>query len=172
MKGKKSMNFYMRIVHRYLGFFLAGIMAVYAFSGIILIFRETNFLKSEQTIEKKVGTAMSSEQLGRALHLKNLRISKVEGDMQYFDHGTYNSATGDVKYTAKELPAVLRKLNQLHKASTNQPLFWLNIFFGVSLFFFVVSSFFMFKPKTKTLKEGVYVSIVGVVLTVLLVFMS
>lgn len=166
------MNFYMRIVHRYLGFFLAGIMAVYAFSGIILIFRETDFLKSEQTIEKKVGTALSSQQLGKALHLKNLKISNKEGDIRYFDQGTYNSATGDVKYTSNELPAVLRKLNQLHKASTNQPLFWLNIFFGVSLFFFVVSSFFMFKPKTKTLKEGVYVSIVGVALTVLMVFLS
>lgn len=27
----------MRIVHRYLGYFMAGIMTVYAFSGIILI---------------------------------------------------------------------------------------------------------------------------------------
>ncbi|WP_317173192.1 PepSY domain-containing protein [Maribacter aquimaris] len=172
MKGKKSMNFYMRIVHRYLGFFLAGIMAVYAFSGIILIFRETDFLKSEQTIEKKVAVGLSSQALGKALHLKNLKVSNVEDNTQYFDNGTYNSLTGDVKYTSNELPAVLRKLNQLHKASTNQPLFWLNIFFGVSLFFFVVSSFFMFKPKTKTLKEGVYVSIVGVALTVLLVFLS
>ncbi|WP_343033475.1 hypothetical protein [Maribacter luteus] len=172
MKGKKSMNFYMRIVHRYLGFFLAGIMAVYAFSGIILIFRDTDFLKSEQTVEKKLGPELSSEQLGKALHMRNLKISKKEGDIQYFNNGTYNNVTGDVKYTSNELPTVIRKLIQLHKASTNQPLFWLNIFFGVSLFFFVVSSFFMFKPKTKTLKEGVYVSIAGLVLTVLLVLLS
>lgn len=37
----------MRVYHRYLGFFLAGIMAVYALSGIILIFRETPLLKRE-----------------------------------------------------------------------------------------------------------------------------
>jgi len=166
------MNFYMRVVHRYLGFFLAGIMAVYAFSGIILIFRDTGFLKNEQSIEKKVEVGMSSDQLGKALHKRNLKIIKEEGDLQYFDKGIYNRVTGDVKYTSNELPVVLRKLNGLHKASTNQPLFWLNIFFGASLFFFVISSFFMFKPKTKTLKEGVYVSVVGIVLTVLLVFMS
>ena len=104
--------------------------------------------------------------------MRNLKISKKEGDIQYFKNGTYNNVTGDVKYTSNELPMVIRKLIQLHKASTNQPLFWLNIFFGVSLFFFVVSSFFMFKPKTKTLKEGVYVSIAGLVLTVLLVLLS
>ena len=34
------MNNKMRIFHRYLGFFLAGIMAVYALSGIVLIFRD------------------------------------------------------------------------------------------------------------------------------------
>lgn len=39
----------MRIYHRYLGFFLAGIMAVYALSGVILIFRETPFLKKKST---------------------------------------------------------------------------------------------------------------------------
>jgi uncharacterized iron-regulated membrane protein len=47
------MNIKMRIIHRYLGFFLAGIMAVYAISGILLIFRETNFLKSEKSSKKK-----------------------------------------------------------------------------------------------------------------------
>ncbi len=162
----------MRIFHRYLGFFLAGIMAVYAFSGIILIFRETDFLKSEKRVEKKIAVGLTSETLGRALHMKKLQVAKEEGNVLYFNDGTYNSVTGDVKYTSNDLPAVIMKLNQLHKASTNQPLFWLNIFFGVSLFFFVVSSFLMFKPKNKTLKEGVYVSVVGVALTILLVFLS
>jgi uncharacterized iron-regulated membrane protein len=37
----------MRIYHRYLGFFLAGIMAIYSVSGIIMIFRDTDFLKKE-----------------------------------------------------------------------------------------------------------------------------
>jgi hypothetical protein len=37
----------MRVYHRYLGFFLAGIMAIYSVSGIIMIFRDTDFLKKE-----------------------------------------------------------------------------------------------------------------------------
>lgn len=39
--GNTRSNF--RIYHRYPAFFLAGIMAVYAVSGTILIFRNTDF---------------------------------------------------------------------------------------------------------------------------------
>jgi uncharacterized iron-regulated membrane protein len=46
-KNKKSSNL-MRIIHRYLGFFLAGIMAVYAISGILLILEIPIFLKQEK----------------------------------------------------------------------------------------------------------------------------
>ncbi|MBT5151546.1 MAG: hypothetical protein HOM43_04090, partial [Flavobacteriales bacterium] len=34
-----------RVLHRYLGYFLAGIMMVYALSGITLIFRKTDSFK-------------------------------------------------------------------------------------------------------------------------------
>ena len=51
----------MRVLHRYLGFFLAGIMAVYALSGIVLIFRDTDFLKSEQTVEGRSGQKEKTE---------------------------------------------------------------------------------------------------------------
>ena len=57
----------MRIWHRYLGYFLAGIMAVYAFSGLVLIFRDTDFLKQEKVIEKKLAPALSAEDLGKAI---------------------------------------------------------------------------------------------------------
>ena len=50
--SKSNLNMTMRVFHRYLGFFLAGIMAVYSISGIVLIFRETEFLKSEKTVVK------------------------------------------------------------------------------------------------------------------------
>lgn len=43
----------MCIYHRYLGFFLTGIMAVYGMGGLVLIFRDTDFLISEKQVEKK-----------------------------------------------------------------------------------------------------------------------
>jgi uncharacterized iron-regulated membrane protein len=41
---KNNTHTKMRLYHRYLGYFLAGIMAMYAISGITLIFRDTDFL--------------------------------------------------------------------------------------------------------------------------------
>ena len=43
-----------REFHRYLGFFLAGIMAVYAFSGIVLTFRNTDTFKKKEVVEQLV----------------------------------------------------------------------------------------------------------------------
>ncbi len=40
--GRKTEKAF-RVVHRYLGFFLAGIMIVYAISGIVLTVRDTDF---------------------------------------------------------------------------------------------------------------------------------
>jgi hypothetical protein len=167
----KSIQFYMRIIHRYLGFFLAGIMTVYAISGVILIFRDTDFLKTEKIIEKQLATNLKAEDIGNELRFKNFKIEKNEGDIVYFNNGTYNISTGDVKYTSKELPFVIKKFTNLHKANSKSPLFFLNIFFGVSLLFFVISSFFMFSPKTKAFKKGLYVVVSGIILAIVVIFL-
>jgi uncharacterized iron-regulated membrane protein len=39
----------MRIIHRYLGFFMAGIMVMYSVSGVVLVYRDTDFLKKENS---------------------------------------------------------------------------------------------------------------------------
>ena len=170
IENKKPLSATMRILHRYIGFFLAGIMAVYAISGIVLIFRETSFLKQEKRVEKTIATNADPAELGKMLGVKNLKVSKTAGDTTYFEGGTYNKVTGKASYTSKQLPFILDKLTKLHKATTKQPLFWLNIFFGVSLLFFVVSSFWMFKPKTEIFKKGIYYTIAGIILTLIMLF--
>jgi len=170
MERNKPASYNMRILHRYIGFFLAGIMAVYALSGIVLIFRDTNFFKKETQVEKKLDPGIPADELGKQIRVRELKFTKTEGDLQYFDQGTYNSKTGLVNYTSKDLPFVLNKLTQLHKASTKQPLYFFNIFFAVSLLFFVVSSFWMFKPGTKIFKKGMYFTVAGVVLMLILLY--
>lgn len=160
----------MRILHRYLGFFLAGIMAVYAISGIVLIFRDTDFLKSDHTEEVKIAPNVKNEQLGKALDLRRYQFDREEGDLVYFKNGDYNKKTGVAHITTKELPYILDKMTHLHKASTDDPLYWLNIFFGVSLLFFVISAFWMYLPKTKVFKTGLLYSLAGLVLTLILLF--
>ena len=160
----------MRIYHRYLGFFLAGIMAVYAISGIVLIFRDTDFLKKEKIVEQTLSPGLNGDDLGKAIRIRDLTIVSQNGDIQNFRQGSYNIKTGEVKYTVKTLPKMIEKLTQLHKASTKQPLFYLNVFFGFSLLFFVISSFWMFMPKTAIFKKGLYFTAAGVVLTLVLLY--
>ena len=48
---EKNTGFYFRIIHRYLGFYLVGIMAVYAISGIAMIFRNDDTFKISSEVE-------------------------------------------------------------------------------------------------------------------------
>jgi uncharacterized iron-regulated membrane protein len=168
MSKKVTLNNKMRIYHRNLGFFLAGIMAVYAISGMILIFRDTNFLKQEKVVEQKLQPGLNAEALGKTIRIKELTITATNGDVQSFKQGTYNTSTGAVSYTVKSLPRMVQRLTQLHKASTGDPLFFLNVFFGISLLFFVISSFWMFMPKTSIFKKGLYFTLAGVLLVILM----
>lgn len=169
MASKKNINQTARIYHRYLGFFLAGIMAVYALSGILMIFRETDFLKSEVVQERQLEPGLTGGELSPQLRM-GVKVDKVEGDVLYFKDGNYNTKTGLATVKKMELPYLLGKMEHMHKATTNDPLYFLNIFFGASLLFFVISAFWMYTPKMPAFKKGVYFALAGVVLTLLLLF--
>ena len=171
MQQKKTPGTSMRIWHRYIGYFLAGIMTVYALSGIVLIFRDTNFLKKERMVTATAPVNASADSVGKAVKLRDLKFTKEEANMHYFQNGSYNSSTGEVKYAVRELPGFIKKLTQLHKASTKQPLFFLNVFFALSLLFFVLSSFWMYRPRTAIFKKGMIFTTAGIILTVILLWL-
>ncbi len=160
----------MRTYHRYLGYFLTGIMTMYAISGIIMIFRDTDFLKQEKVMEREVKPNLTADELGREIRVRDLKFESEEGDMATFRQGTYNKSTGAVTIKVKELPYVLEKMTKLHKANTKQPLFFLNIFFGLSLLFFVISAFYMYLPATSIFKKGLYFAGAGILFALILIF--
>jgi hypothetical protein len=165
--GNASVNNKLRVYHRYLGYFLAGIMAVYAISGFTMIFRDTDFLKREKQIERQLPPNIKTEELGRELRMRDFKQKK--GEYISFEQGTYNKSTGMAKYTSKEWPYFIEKFTRLHKADTKSPLFTLNVFFALSLLFFVISAFWMFLPKTTIFKKGLYFTLAGMVLTIILI---
>ena len=79
----------MRIIHRYLGFFLIGIMIVYSLSGVVLVFRDTDFLKNETAVEKTLKPNLGEKELGSALKIKRFKVIKEEGDLTLFKDGEY-----------------------------------------------------------------------------------
>jgi hypothetical protein len=113
-----------------------------------------------------------ANELGPLLKMREVKVKKEEGNIIYLENGTYDKTTGKTEITIKELPPALHKMEELHKARSGQPLFFLNIFFGLSLLFFVVSSFWMFLPKTTIFKKGLYFTVAGVLLTLLLLYLG
>jgi hypothetical protein len=170
MKNNLQVSSTFRIIHRYLGFFLAGIMMVYAISGVVLIFRETDFLKKEKQLEKTIAANLSAQELGRALKIRDLKVEREQGNLLYFSQGSYDKSTGEARYRAKELPFLLEKFTRLHKATHKQPLYFFNIFFGISLLFFAISSFWMFLPGTPIFRKGLYFTLAGLLLAGLMLF--
>lgn len=169
-KRKTPFSFQIRIIHRYLGFFLAGIMFVYALSGILMVFRNTDFLKSEVLTERQLKPNLKAKEL-TSVFKKGAKVLKTEGDVLYLKNGNYNQKTGVAIIKKMKLPFVLDKMEKLHKANTNSPLYFLNIFFGVALLFFVFSAFWMYTPKMPVFKKGMYFAAGGIVLTLILLFL-
>lgn len=159
-----------RVIHRYLGFFLVGILAVYAISGISLIFRRTDTFKKTVTKEITLDKETKTKDLGKSLEIKDFKVDSTHSEIVYFKEGNFNKTTGKAVITKKEYPYLLDKMMKLHKATTNSPVYWLNIFFGLSLLFFVISSFWMFLPSTSTFKKGMIFSLLGFLMTILILF--
>jgi PepSY-associated TM region len=170
MAKPNQINNTMRVYHRYLGFFLAGIMAVYAISGIYLIFRETGFLQTEQKFEKTLPANVDIKELGKILEIPKFKAGKEENGIIPFRGGTYDTKTHIAKYTTKKVPKFLEKMILLHLSSTEDPMYLLNTFFGVALLFFVVSAFFMYMPGTTILKKGLWFSLAGLIMTLLMLY--
>jgi len=166
----KSINTKMRATHRYLGFTLAGIMAIYAISGIALIFRDSDTFKQKKVVTKTITVNVEAKDLGKLLKIRKLKIEKEDSGNIYFENGIYNKETGEAEWTEKSLPYLLDKLTHFHKAKSGQPLFFFNILFGLSLLFFVVSAFWMYLPSTDIFKKGIYFTLGGMTLALILLF--
>ena len=158
-----------RKYHRWLGFFLSGIMAIYALSGVLLIFRPTDFLKYEQTQIRQLSANLSAEDVSSAIKVRGLKVIAEDNDTITLNIGEYDKPSGTATLTRKDYPIVLAKMVKLHKATSNSPLFYLNIAYGVSLLFFVVSAFLMFMPKLPMYKNGLKIAGIGAALAALTV---
>ena len=76
-------------------FFFAGILAIYVTSGILLIFRPTDFLKFPQTEIRQLEPGLPLESLEAKLRLKKLKLESESNTMIMFNLGQYNKNTGE-----------------------------------------------------------------------------
>lgn len=169
---KKPFGYYMRILHRDIGFFMIGMIIIFSLSGIMLIYRETDFLKEETQIEKTLQPSLNAEQLRGQLQMKDFKIVKTEGDVVYFQNGTYNSTTGYTRYSVKKVMLPFNKMIDLHKTSNKKIVHWAILCFGILLFFMALSSCWMLKRESHWYKRGLVLAVLGIILALLLVFLQ
>ncbi len=169
-EGKKSLNYYIRSLHRDIGFLVLGFAIIFATSGIVLIFRDTNTFKQEKVIEKTIAPNLDNTELAKELHLKEIQVLKEENGIVYFKNGSYNKTSGSLSYTSNELPGLLKKLSNIHKSPSKNVMHWFTLVFGILLLFLAISSFWMFKPKTKTFRRGIIIASIGFIIAITLVF--
>ena len=142
-----------RVYHRYLGFFLTGIMFMYALSGITLTFRDKEYFKKEVFIEKIIEKDL------KELPPSRRGVKNIE----------YNKSTGELKYIQMQPPKILGMIEKMHKATSSTPLYFLNVFFGIALLFFVFSSYWMFLPQTDVFRKAIYFTLGGIMLSLLMI---
>lgn len=171
LNEKKSINHYMRALHRDIGFFVIGLTIIYGLSGIILLYRDTNFLKNERAIEKQLAPNINEVDLGMALHMRGFEALKTEGDIVYFKAGTYNKITGKANYTEKSIPPMLEKLNQFHKTASSNLVHYFAVTYAVLLLFLAISSFWMYKTKTKMFRRGIIISGIGLICAIIILIL-
>ena len=170
--SKSTLSNSMRVYHRYLGFFLAGIMAIYALSGIILIFRDTNFLKREKQVSQQVKPGMNAEDLGKAIRIRELKIVSVNGNLQSFKQGTYDVATGAVNYTTKSLAPFCRKTHPPAQGQYQRPAVLPQHIFSVYRCCFLLSpASGCLCPKQVFFKKGLLFTLAGLVLALVMLFL-
>lgn len=169
--SSKEFRVWMRVGHRYIGYFMAGIMLIYALSGTVLIFRDVDFLKYDKPIQTKVTPNLNEKQLAKELKLKSVDIERQQGDIQFFKQGQYNTVTGEANYTIKKFPIVLDKMVNFHLAPSKGNMGGLNALFGVTLLFFVLSSLFFFSPKSQIFRRGLLFVLAGAGVSVVLLML-
>ncbi|MHC1760028.1 MAG: hypothetical protein AB9917_11025 [Negativicutes bacterium] len=176
-KEKKTLQEYIRMLHRNIGFFVIGLTMIYSLSGIVLVYRTTDFLKQDTWVQKTISKDITSAELSKTLRVREINIVKSEGNIVYFragdniKNGKYDKATGMVSYTEKKLPALLNKFNELHKASSRNSAHLFSVVYGILLFFLAVSSFWMYKPGTKMFRQGIYIALAGFLAALLMLWL-
>lgn len=165
---KRTFAFYMRTLHRDVGFLMVGLILVYSISGIVLVYRDQDILKREVRIERKLAPNTDTSKLGEILHIRDFKVTKTEGDVVHFQNGTYDKGTGLLAYTSKEVAFPLDKFINLHKMMSKNPTHWFTLLFALSLSFLAISSFWMFKSGSRFFRRGIYFAGAGFLVTIIL----
>jgi hypothetical protein len=162
----------MRSFHRDIGFFMIGLTIVYTLSGILLVFRDTDLMKSASIQKRELKPGIVPTQLGDVLRIRDLKVTSEEGDIIFFQGGTYNKVTGIAEINTKVLIFPFNKFIDLHKTISKKATHYFTVSFAFLLLFMAISSFWMFRPNNRNFKRGVILATAGILSVIILLIIS
>lgn len=165
---RKGIHYYMRVLHRDIGFLILGLIVIYSISGVVLTFRGTDYFKSEKQVEQQLDPNLQGNEVGQVLRIRRFQVDRETAENVFFSSGSYNKETGIAVYTVNELPPVLETFNDLHKSRSNSLTGWFSTVLGLLLLFMAVSSFWMFRTCTRQFKRGMIFTAAGIIISIML----
>jgi hypothetical protein len=180
-KPRKSYRYWLRVIHRDLGFVMIGTCFIYGISGILL-----NHMDGEDPSYKVEGYSLQVEKSLRTNEVKTLWEDKKDlpalnkviplDDTHYrllFSGGTgvYDAVRGTVDYEKYTKRQFVYWINKLHY---NKVKGWsvMADFFAVSLIFFAVSGLFIVKREKGMAGSGTYYLIAGILIPVIYIIIG
>jgi hypothetical protein len=165
-KKQSSVTKIMRALHRDIGFLVIGLTIVYCISGLVLLYRDTDAFTVDKRYVETIRPHTSPEKLGEALKLRRLQVIKESSDTIYFNYGTYCKSSGVADYTINTYPEMVWKINGFHKTKSRFGAHWIGLIYVILLFFLAISSFWMYKPKSKKFKRGMILTAMGLLIAI------
>lgn len=164
------LQYWMRWVHRMLGYLVLGMTLVFASSGVILVHRTGDFMKRGTRVERTLEPGLDSEALGAALKIKRLKVDEETANAIYFSDGRYDKVTGRADYVQKEVVSPFNTFISLHKMSDgqNRHIAIATTVYGVALLLLALTALFMYKPAAKPFKVNMMLTALGIAGAILL----
>lgn len=168
--AKLTLYSVMRKLHRDFGYLAIGLTLIYALSGILLMFRGSDFMMKEVAYEKNLSKEMNVEQLEGELAYRRFKVKKETGDKIIFNVGAYDKRSGVATYTLREYVAPFNMFVSLHKIGSSSPALWFMVGYGSILAFLAISALFMYAPRHHHFKRGMVLTLIGVVVAIIFCF--
>ncbi len=180
-KPAKSFRYWLRVIHRDLGFLMVGVCFVYAISGILLNHmngKDPAYVTEEHSVQLEQQLAPEEVKVRWTDKGGLPKLNKVVpiDDTHYrllFSGGTgvYDRHTGNADYEQYTKRELVYWINRLHY---NKVKGWnvMGDFFAVSLLFFAISGLFMVKGKHGLAGYGKYYLVAGVLIPVIYILVG
>jgi hypothetical protein len=171
--SKKNIRKWLRLTHRYLGYFFVGITFIYAISGIILNHKKKGEDPAYKTeyVNYQLASSLSPDQLTAYWKetISDYPLNRIiPGGDKYNVYlkgglGTYDPISGELSFEVYEKKLWVYFMNKLHYNSKTGWILMADIF-AIALLLFALSGMFMVPGKKGIMGIGKWLIAIGIIL--------